>query len=182
MHPTPALLLDHAPLPSTQRGSVLLLSLVFIIILTALSFSGINLAMVEEKITVNARDANLAFEAAESALNDGELTLQRLTLRPNPGCGTPPCALNTLNTLSNGRFDNLANNWWIANGFTLTNPLTGVAQQPAYVVEELAFIRDSLKQGTGYESGVYFYRLSAAGIGSSARSQAVVQSTYSRRY
>lgn len=55
-----------------QRGVVLILALVFLLILTIAGMSAMRLANVEEKMTGNFGDRNLAFQAAEAALTSAE--------------------------------------------------------------------------------------------------------------
>jgi type IV pilus assembly protein PilX len=55
-----------------QKGVVLLVSLVFLLIITIAGISAMRLSTVEEKMTGNFSDRNVAFQAAEAALRDGE--------------------------------------------------------------------------------------------------------------
>ncbi len=55
-----------------QKGVVLIVALVFLLILTVAGVSAIKLSTVEEKMTGNFSDRNIAFQAAEAALRDGE--------------------------------------------------------------------------------------------------------------
>lgn len=52
-----------------QRGSVLIISMVLLIILTVTALSSMNLSTVDEKIASSYRDQQLAFQAAEAALS-----------------------------------------------------------------------------------------------------------------
>lgn len=60
-------------MPATrQQGAVLLVALVFLLILTVAGVSAIRLANVEERMTGNFADRNVAFQAAEAALREAE--------------------------------------------------------------------------------------------------------------
>lgn len=59
----------HIKLTSLQRGSALLVSLVFLVILTVLGLSVMNTSHLEMKMAANAQFGNQAFQAAESAID-----------------------------------------------------------------------------------------------------------------
>jgi type IV pilus assembly protein PilX len=55
-----------------QSGAVLIISLIMLLLLTIIGASSIQTTSLEEKMAGNLRNANLAFQAAESALRAGE--------------------------------------------------------------------------------------------------------------
>ncbi|MEQ1557357.1 MAG: PilX N-terminal domain-containing pilus assembly protein [Methyloglobulus sp.] len=55
-----------------QRGVVLLVSLIMLLLLTIIGLTGVQTSGLEEKMAGNMRDRNLAFQAAEAALRDAE--------------------------------------------------------------------------------------------------------------
>jgi type IV pilus assembly protein PilX len=58
-----------------QSGAVLIVSLIMLLLLTLIGASSIQTTSLEEKMAGNLRDRNLAFQAAESALNVAEASL-----------------------------------------------------------------------------------------------------------
>lgn len=58
--------------PANQRGSVLLISMMLLIVLTLLTFSVSDSVLVQGKMTANSRDDLLAFEVAEAAAKEAE--------------------------------------------------------------------------------------------------------------
>lgn len=68
-----------------QAGMVLLLSLVFLLLLTMVGLSSMQAAISQEKITASIRHRNQAFQRAESGLRLGEAAVQ------SPGAGLMPC-------------------------------------------------------------------------------------------
>ncbi|MCR4302391.1 MAG: PilX N-terminal domain-containing pilus assembly protein, partial [Sulfuricaulis sp.] len=62
-------------MPLRQRGVVLVMSLVFLVLLTILGITTLNMTSLEEKMAGNTKDRNLAFQATESALLAGENTV-----------------------------------------------------------------------------------------------------------
>ena len=57
---------------SKERGFVLIIGMLFLIVLTVLVLSMMRTSMLEERMAGNNRDWNVAFQAAESALRDAE--------------------------------------------------------------------------------------------------------------
>lgn len=74
--------LPHLTPLSAQRGSVLVISLIILLLLTMLGLSNMRTTTVEERMASNLRDHNLAFQAAESALRAGEQFVQTGSNRP----------------------------------------------------------------------------------------------------
>lgn len=56
----------------SERGAVLLVSLVMLLLLTLIGLAGMRMAQLEERMAGNLRDRQLAFQAAEAALRAGE--------------------------------------------------------------------------------------------------------------
>lgn len=72
---------------SSQKGIALLVSLIMLIVVTLLGISSIRTVLIEERMTGNAYDRSLSFQATEAALRAGEaLALaQSQTTPPNSG-------------------------------------------------------------------------------------------------
>ena len=89
-----------------ERGAVLIVALLFLVMLTLLGVTAMTGTTMEERMAGNARDASVAFQAAESALRDAR---RDLSCYPNVDCslphpirGLPPeWPLNALNFGSN---------------------------------------------------------------------------------
>lgn len=67
------------PNRQTQKGSVLLVAIMVLIVLTLLTFSSSKSVILQEKMTASSRDAILALEAAEAALREAELSIKDKT-------------------------------------------------------------------------------------------------------
>ena len=61
-----------------QVGVVLIISLIMLLLLTIIGLSGMQTTVLEEKMTGNSRDQNLAFQSAEAALRAGEAKIESL--------------------------------------------------------------------------------------------------------
>jgi type IV pilus assembly protein PilX len=77
-----------------QQGSVLLVSLVFLLLLTIAGVSAMNVTSLEERMAGNYRDQDLAFQAAESALLEAEqwIASQSRENLVNAGYTNPACS------------------------------------------------------------------------------------------
>ena len=64
---------------SSQSGMVLVTSLVILMILTMLGLSSVQGTSIQELISRNQRDSNIAFNAVETALVEAEATLSGLS-------------------------------------------------------------------------------------------------------
>jgi len=64
--------LNHFPRPSRQQGVSLLVAMIFLIVLSLLGIVSIRGVVMQERMAGNAQDWDLAFQAAEAALRDGE--------------------------------------------------------------------------------------------------------------
>src|SRR5690606_19578779 len=60
------------PSARSQRGASLFVALVMMIAITLIGIAGANLSTSEERMARNARDSNIALQAAEAALRDAE--------------------------------------------------------------------------------------------------------------
>ena len=62
----------HTRTLTAQRGSALIISLVFLVIMTLIAVSSMRDTTLQERMAGNLRDRSLAFQAAEASLRDGE--------------------------------------------------------------------------------------------------------------
>ncbi|MGD8589131.1 MAG: PilX N-terminal domain-containing pilus assembly protein, partial [Chromatiales bacterium] len=65
-----------------QQGSVLIVSLILLLVMTLLGLSAMQSSLMEETMAGNVKDRNLAFQAAEAALRDADAWLYSLPRAP----------------------------------------------------------------------------------------------------
>ena len=174
-----------------ERGSALVVALVFLLAMTLIGVTAMQGTTQEERMAGNMRSRNLAFQAGESALRDGEGWLRPQPTQP-VSTGTPPCGnqqqcvyqKNTLPDLV-GLSQNMA--WWVTNarqyGSTSVVEIGNVATDPYSVIEEHAFLRDEL--GVGFKSaptGRDIYRVTARGTGATDDAIVMLRTTYAKRF
>ncbi|QBQ56272.1 pilus assembly PilX family protein [Nitrosococcus wardiae] len=176
----------HPTYPS-QQGATLIISLLMLLVLTLIGVTAIQTTTLEEKMAGNMRDQNLAFQAAEAALRTSEDWLGQQITEPIPqsSCSTPPCDLVwQLNALNGGDFLDI--NWWKTSADTRSYrnaTLVEVKTAPKHLIEYHSFIKDSLVIGRqSDEVGRHTYRITARGTGGTDNAQAIIQTTYTRRF
>lgn len=169
-----------------QRGVALFISLVVLLIITIIGVSAVQTTSLEERMAANARDHDIAFQAAESALTSGEGVVELLLPADVPGFGGNtngrylPSAVGT-----QPRWETVD---WPGDA---TIPLAddtipGVSDQPKYIIEyltQLAPDEDELNlSNIGGTSGAPtdIFRITARGAGGSTRAQVLLQITYGK--
>ena len=177
--------------PAGQKGAILVIALLMLLVLTLLALAAMNMSFNQERMAGNARNVNTAFQAAEAGLRDGEQWLTNLTARPNP-CVGAPCEVYDRAGLPDLTVEApdlrfLEDTWWDTNGRTYgtetdSPAIDGVARAPDTVIENYAFVPDSLTVGAGPPTGRDFYKITSQGTGGVDAARAVVESTFTRRY
>jgi type IV pilus assembly protein PilX len=191
--------------PSAQRqqGTVLLVALMFLIVLTLLGLSAMNATTLEEKMAGSSRDYNVALQAAEAALRDAEADLKGtgvvvgrlLTVSQFPigliGSGTPSgcntAGLCIIVTETTQLYKNAAVvDWGTASTSTTrygtwtgATAITGVAQAPRYVMELMQFADGKNKEHvTGSSADFYYIRITARGWGGNSQTLVTLQEVF----
>lgn len=174
----------HLQFPSRQRGAVLVVALLMLLVMTVLGVTAMQMSRMEERMAGNSRDINLAFQGAEAGLRDAEERLRVLIARPTT-CAAAPCAIFRMDLLPTDMRSANAT-WWTTNGREYgvagTQEVSDTTRDPLEVVEDLGFVADSLTIGHGPQEGRNFYRVTANSTGASDTAQALLESTYSKRY
>jgi type IV pilus assembly protein PilX len=181
-----------------QQGAVLIVCLLILLVMTVTGVTGLQVTSLEEKMSGNMRDRNLAFQAAESALRRGENFLAVNTtsaanftcisgLYPEKGGG---CDSNSLIDVSSSNqvWDNI--DWSVAASSVCMAGLAELSAQPCYIIERLAYTSTgtSPTSGGSLEVGVpagagateSWYRVTARAAGGSANAVVFLQSIYKK--
>lgn len=66
------------PGPDSQRGAVLIVSLLILLILTVIGVSSMQSSTLEEKMASNSRDRNVGFQSAEATMREAETYIEGL--------------------------------------------------------------------------------------------------------
>lgn len=166
---------------SRQRGAVLVVSLIILLMLTVIGLSAVRDTAVQERMAGNIRDTNSAFQSAELSLRHAEDYLTLATVGPFTGSNGlyKVCGPGQSGAACNiPDWKNRNSTGWV----TVNVTLEGVSRQPQYYIEENPVAvgnSGSLVSDTPNET-FEMYRITARGFGSSDGSIIVLQSTYRR--
>ncbi len=167
----------------------MIIGLIMLLLLTVIGLASIRGTNLQEQMTGNMRDHNLAFQSAESALRLGEEVLNKPTITV------------TFDGTTAGYYSDL-----MQAGATYTRPITwnktqwadrsvqipastlsNVSEPPRFVIEKLTVPVVAATQGGGIDSesrdkspDAIYFRVTARGLGGTADSEVIVQSTFVR--
>ena len=182
-----------------QSGAVLIVSLLFLVVLTMLGVTAMTSTTFEERMAGNARDAAIAHHAAEAAMRLGRNTIIELT-GPRPAVGNFRVAVSggvgkCIAGLCTPREftgtvppDIPAGVAWTETGASstttlgyadenATNRLIGVSKQSRYIIEMFCF-PVSLDSIEGVKDQCRYWRFTAVGWGKNPNTQVTVQEFY----
>ena len=176
---------------ASQTGSALLTSLIFLIILTLLGFTASRSVIMQELLSRNFSDRNLAVQSAEAALKYAESCIRNSNGKPTgtgsvaatctrPGLTTPvalrPYSKQSLEIADTAYWTNNGTAYGTATGEApLALPSGNLAQQPHYVIAVINRLGCVI---TGNDSCQF--QITAWGTGVSPTAQKVVQSIFIR--
>jgi type IV pilus assembly protein PilX len=177
------------PRARQQRGAVLIVSLLLLLVMTLLGLGAAQSTRLQERMAGNQRDLELAMQGAEASLRAAEYQL-----RPNMNvnermCQTPSIDCVTFDSLLTDAagvpldIARLTDEWWDENAQTydLAENLSSLSREPQYFNEYYGEVRDVLSGGSSYANVVRdFYRATGRSRGLTDSAQVIVQSTYSR--
>lgn len=174
-----------------QKGAILVFCLVFLAVLTMMGVSGMESTILEERMSANMRDHNLAFQAAESALKSAEAWLGAQAVLPiasNNG-STPVWTQDAMDPAANDglywwEHANITPTWWTNNGTALAG-VDDVVTQPLYLIEEYFTVDSGTSNaiGNGENPTVrVFHRITSRAVGIAPTTQVTLQSTFVRPY
>ena len=178
---------------ASERGMVLVIGLVMVLLITIIGISAIRGSGLQESMAGNMRDRNVAFQAAESALREGEAevspAVKSLPAFTCTGTSKGLCPDQSKTPASSVIY--WSSTQWGTTAKQTTLAFEDVTSPPRYVVEVLevdigssAAAEGSAIDVAGMQStgDATPYRITAQGFGLSSDTQVVLQSSYKRRY
>jgi type IV pilus assembly protein PilX len=167
-----------APTPLRERGAILVTSLLLLLVMTIIGVSVVQVTRMQERMSGNQRDLNLAFQGAEAGLREGEQQLDDTISLAT--CTVAPCPIfrdNFLPVLTNN-----PQAWWDANaqeyGVDGDQEMDELDQDPQVVVEHVRFVKFS--DNVDDEGGRDFFQVTARSTGASGRTNTTVQTTFAK--
>lgn len=176
----------HSSSRSRQRGVALIISLIFLVLLTLIAVSAMQGTILQERMAGNTRNRMLAFQAAEAALKAGEASIGGGSLPSGTGYYMTTGSLPSTNFTSSQDWTTF--NWGSSTAVTYNNgTLNGVAQPPQYVVERLTLTKPAGCSGGsvtnitfGPSAGDGYFRITARGVGGTTNAAVILQEIYMR--
>jgi type IV pilus assembly protein PilX len=164
---------------SKQNGSVLIVSLIVLILITVIALSSLRGAKAQEKMAVNNNSRNIAIQMAESALREAE-SLLRLSPDSISIANANAAVVSGLNCLMGeaSDYDFSDSQVWLNNNpCTYSGGKKNSVKTPEYFVEffyaaPIVDMSDPLRLRT------CFYRITARGYGLKESSSVTLQSTF----
>jgi len=157
-----------------EAGSVLIIALVFLLLLTLVGVTAMQSTTLEERMAGNTRESSVAFQAAEAALREAEAYLEQAVVGPFNGAGGlyQPAAPD-----GTPRWHDTGTSWK-----TWSGKLVDVGRQPEYIIEEMAPYPDPGGTVAADEPlpEVQIYRITAIGYGGNVNTRVMLQTTYRR--
>lgn len=185
-HPSTRLCLGHH-----QSGAALVISLVFLLILTLLGVGALNTTVLQEKMAGNTKEKNTAFQAAESALIAGENWIFQQVSKPifpSNASGLYLASTSGTSVLASVDWSGTANLVVYPNtpSGTVSGALSWVGTQPKYIIEDLGEVPEAggskVLPGAYKGKGDTVMRITSSGTGGTNAAQAIVQSNYARAF
>jgi len=168
-------------LPRAQRGAVLVVSLIILLIMTIIGVSSMKNTTLEERMAGNMRDQNLAFQSAEAALIEGENFLENNLLIVTDGTA----GLHARNAAPDVFDpDTWANNTKSVGAVSLNDD-----QNARYFIEKIGDVSKSTGKDLTFDPGgnkvkggdITGYRVVAVGEGPSGTAQSILSSYYGKK-
>ncbi|KAB0501188.1 pilus assembly PilX family protein [Pseudomonas moorei] len=148
-----------------QRGMALLVSLIFLLLLTLIGVSSMQNATLQEKMAGSVSLRNQSFQGAEAALRVGESAVRRDSYALPVCSGGLQCAPPAeSSTITSAGFNATSGVMWVASG------------KGFYGVQNIGVTRDAVNVPINTQATLY--RITAVGIAGYSRS--VVESIYAK--
>lgn len=180
------------PLVASQRGMSLFPAMAFLLVLAMLGIAALGSSAMQERMAGNAKDMNVAFQAAEAGLRDAESDIDAnitpttvFTSACTNGLCTPPSEWASPTSTDISKLVD-----WSNAGLTRTyGANTGaaafpvVAAQPVYVIELVSLLPPAAGSSVGIgiapgSIGGRAYRVTVLATGARAETRAILQSAY----
>lgn len=179
---------------SSQWGSVLLVSLVMLLVITVAGLTAVKMATLEEKMSGNYQDQQMAFYAAEAALKEAEYFIannEPPLSAFNVSCDNGYCFsgsdMDDIGSCNPG----IAEPWQTGSVWSTgsqhrvtTVSISGVSAQAKYIIEfRCYFAREAsgpLPDPADRGDWARFYRITALATGGSGDARVMLQSSYKK--
>ncbi|MEO1201840.1 MAG: PilX N-terminal domain-containing pilus assembly protein [Pseudomonadota bacterium] len=166
-----------------ERGAVLVVSLIFLLVITLIAVGSTRDTVLEERMAGNTRDRNIAFQSAESGVREAENFIEAITSLGNFGS---TAGLYGLTDVEPKFFDDTT--WQDTSQHVIANSAYGAYEAPRYTLKHVT--TDSTAGGALNMSGygdnkgsgdVTIFRITVRGTGGNVDSaEVILRSQYGR--
>lgn len=161
--------LIYPQMPSRQQGATLAVALIFLVILTLLGLTAMSVTTMEERMSGNTRDHNLAFQGAETALRDAEgYLIGKDFYAFDASCTNGLCAQGSAPDWT------LAATWAGTQVHVSSSSITGLSATPRYFTEYAGQVKCAACAG-GWGSA---YRITTRSLGGNSNTQVFLEEVY----
>ncbi|MDW3094945.1 MAG: PilX N-terminal domain-containing pilus assembly protein [Gammaproteobacteria bacterium] len=158
---------------SNQNGAVLVISLIILLVMTVLGVTSLRSATMEEKMSGNTFDRQLAFQAAEAALRSGERDVEtNPTQTLDENCNAGVCTNPREQDVSGWQEDPSHAVWASAQSVDVV--LNGIRTTAKYMIEDMC----EFTPPSGATDSRRMFRITAYATGGTDASQVMLQSAY----
>lgn len=176
-----------------SNGSVLIISLLMLLVLTILGVTALDTTVMEERMSSNTRQRNLAHQAAETALKDAEQWLSNtagnvvISSHISKFAGSDELYDSTVAANSLDFDVNNATAWTSANSEAVTTlssfptDASIIPGAPRYIIEYVGRVGDPPLNFTDPDLREFAFRVVAIGWGPDKTTKVVLSSTFSKR-
>lgn len=177
---------SSAGFPVRQRGAILIVSLLLLLVMTVLALTASQTTRLQERMAGNARDLDLAFQAGEAGLRGAETRIDDDVAPKGSAvikCADPAScdAVDRYEATENYRTQ--TQEWWDDSAHSLGETLEEVIQEPQFITEVWADVADTLTVGgSNQKSGTMYYVNTSRAAGATSTALVVVETTYAVRY
>lgn len=169
-----------------ESGAVLIVALILLLLMTIVGISSIKGSNMQELMAGNVRDRQIAFQAAEAALRQGEGVVNAVN---------PPNTEGATKGIMLGKQNGATSTYWRDEyvwddnlSVKLDIDLALTSERPRYVVEKLdvAYVPGSDGGGVDFVSmqnkpEIMVYRVTGRGVGMTPNSTVYLQTLYRRQ-
>ncbi len=156
-----------------QRGAVLVVGLIMLVMITLITISGMQATTLEERMAGNLADRNRAFQSAEIALRTGEELVE-------PGKPFVPGVGMYEFEGTQAPIDIYLESNWTGKSLAFGEKVKGSAAAPRYMVEMQPKLNANAPLEAGVERTTEVFRVNSIGWGAGLETVVVLQSIFNR--
>jgi len=169
-----------------ERGAVLAISLIFLLVMTLIGLTGMKTSVLEEKMAGNSRNQGLAFQAAEAGLHGAERYISSIVTASDFSG-----AINGLVPEITADPDYFDSSIWVdANSLEYDSGLFLIDSDPRYIIKLVGQSEEDANAGlnlSGYGeslpgSQITIFRVTSRGTGGTGTARVTLQSNFGKRF